>query len=1358
MKKLLIFTLLLLFSLNVGAWAPDAGRIITENGFIDYGTAFQILRTNTGATGYEWVTYAGAILDITDTQILHWDDAYDKRVDTWGDGLQYTAQTASIDYNTTNLKITATELNTIQNIHTGASPVFVDLTLTGDLNVADTSLFGGAMVVTDSITADSFIIGGDTLSSLTNLVSIEALSYSSTSFVKMTGGNTFSLDTNTYIETPVLIAPSAILFGDAGNPQGQDYDIDGTTWVTSSDGTCDQADHLEATCLEAMATAYDDTYFAIREGAGVVAGEHFPLTVQFTFTGVTTFAQVKMRCHYVGSVSHYLVVELYNGSTWDVLATMPDEDVFEVHSYEVLNPADYIDSGTVLLRGRHIQNGINSHHFLIDYLMLSTGAGGGGGGVQTAIQTPSTATGDVSATNVQAAITELASEKLALAGGTMTGAIAMGGNDITGAGDVTAEMVDASSSDSSFGATSFIGRFINTTSGSSSGTTIIVAIQGSINTAISTASGVLNLRGLDFSVQNAGDIGGLFQDISYEGLVVQSLLGAAGTTISGGASSSVVNSGATIRTTLGGIINADAINYGIRIIQADVITDGVGNITNHGLFLDITPDNPDLGSGGTMTSWALFNQNQVDIFMGPDNAITKWGTTDTDLQIYSDGTNGIIDVATALRIGNFETNYTEISSTGTIELHGSAQLGIGKTPTVALDVAGAGLFEGTLGVGTAPNPFSIIQASKTISADNVRGIFGNITNSSGASSFIGATGLNFGATIRPPFGHGTIIADNAVGLIVKPVLFGAPIASGSLTVTDVTGVKTETVLTRGAESFVRATNLRNFWATNPTLNNGATITNLYAFYDEGMTAGTNSWGFYGLSAQNYLSGKLGIGKTPSVALDVAGAIESSSTILGTQLQIDNSSIYIDTSGDDMVFTDTAVGTMTLAQIDAKADYSFGDNDFIGTGNFTTEGISTASKFSMVTYGGYSLGDEMLTNGTFTGNADDWTLTNWEYSSNTIVLDDDFVFSASQAIVDMVSPMVEGKSYRLVFTLSNWDSGEVTGWMTVNCGGETWIFTDGNGVHTYDFICTDDTDYLDFNNGLFGGAGLDCTLDDVSLKEINEGLESTAFMTADDSDNMIFKDDNTDTQTLTQLASFAELGGDDLGDTSADVLLGYDGADSALKYIVIGDGLTYTHATHTLSSSGGGVWGSITGTLSDQTDLQTELDELAAVVAGVISLKDFYTDVSTSTLDEEDLYSYTVPANTLANDGEKIEAEFSGIKDSTGTNLQELRVYFAGSVIGNSLDDSTLFEYWSVRVQIIRTGETTARSCVSIYYGVNPFSTYLYEIQGLIRVRDLGSKDWTATNILKITGESDSVNYVTTAKLGTIKWVAAGRDN
>jgi len=57
-----------------------------------------------------------------------------------------------------------------------------------------------------------------------------------------------------------------------------------------------------------------------------------------------------------------------------------------------------------------------------------------------------------------------------------------------------------------------------------------------------------------------------------------------------------------------------------------------------------------------------------------DGVKLVFGDTDTDLQIYSDGTNGVINVATALRLGSPTTDYVEIKSNGETELHGDARV------------------------------------------------------------------------------------------------------------------------------------------------------------------------------------------------------------------------------------------------------------------------------------------------------------------------------------------------------------------------------------------------------------------------------------------------------------------------------------------------------------------------------------------------------------------------------------------------------------------------------------------------------------------------------------------------------------
>jgi hypothetical protein len=143
---------------------------LTAGDNVDIGTGTLTTTKLNASTGLV-KTSAGTISYITDSS-TNWDSAYTKRVDTWtaplgfagntasitqagaaadgylsstdwntfnnkhpditwGDGLQFSAGTASVDYNTTNLKITATKLNTVQDIAVASAPEFDDVTITG---------------------------------------------------------------------------------------------------------------------------------------------------------------------------------------------------------------------------------------------------------------------------------------------------------------------------------------------------------------------------------------------------------------------------------------------------------------------------------------------------------------------------------------------------------------------------------------------------------------------------------------------------------------------------------------------------------------------------------------------------------------------------------------------------------------------------------------------------------------------------------------------------------------------------------------------------------------------------------------------------------------------------------------------------------------------------------------------------------------------------------------------------------------------------------------------------------------------------------------------------------------------------
>lgn len=142
---------------------------------------------------------------------------------TWGDGLEYSAGTAAVDYNTTNLKITATELDTIQGISTAASPTFANLTDSG-LTATRVTFAGTAGILTDSASMIFNTTNGLVLAA----GSASALKLSGTDNAA-TSGILFGTDTNLYRS-----AASTLKTDDAFTAVGDIYTAAWTDYTATS--------------------------------------------------------------------------------------------------------------------------------------------------------------------------------------------------------------------------------------------------------------------------------------------------------------------------------------------------------------------------------------------------------------------------------------------------------------------------------------------------------------------------------------------------------------------------------------------------------------------------------------------------------------------------------------------------------------------------------------------------------------------------------------------------------------------------------------------------------------------------------------------------------------------------------------------------------------------------------------------------------------------------------------------------------------------------------------------------------------------------------------------------------------------
>jgi len=151
-----------------------------------------------------------------------------------------------------------------------------------------------------------------------------------------------------------------------------------------------------------------------------------------------------------------------------------------------------------------------------------------------------------------------------------------------------------------------------------------------------------------------------------------------------------------------------------------------------------------------------------------------------------------------------------------------------------------------------------------------------------------------------------------------------------------------------------------------------------------------------------------------------------------------------------------------------------------------------------------------------------------------------------------------------------------------------------------------------------------------------------------------------------------------------------------------------------------------------------------ITSGAYSLADFYANSGNIGTSETDVYTVSVPANRLAANGDKIEAEFGGTHASVASVVLQVRVKFGSTFpYASPVFNTTAGGFWNLKVLFIRTGTTTAR-CTATWVpsgsgsGLVPYTTSI----------DLTGLDFTISNnfSLALTG---GANSDIVAKIGTV---------
>lgn len=152
-----------------------------------------------------------------------------------------------------------------------------------------------------------------------------------------------------------------------------------------------------------------------------------------------------------------------------------------------------------------------------------------------------------------------------------------------------------------------------------------------------------------------------------------------------------------------------------------------------------------------------------------------------------------------------------------------------------------------------------------------------------------------------------------------------------------------------------------------------------------------------------------------------------------------------------------------------------------------------------------------------------------------------------------------------------------------------------------------------------------------------------------------------------------------------------------------------------------------------------------------SLFDRFVSVGNVGTGEDDLYSDTIAAGQLANNGEKIEAEYGGTFVSSATATRQIRIYFGGTLI---FDTGTLTlslsSAWTGYVTIIRESSSVVRCMTS-------FATEGAALAAYTQYTRVTGLTLANTQVLKITGEAAGVGAATDdiqARMYFAEWKAA----
>ena len=145
-------------------------------------------------------------------------------------------------------------------------------------------------------------------------------------------------------------------------------------------------------------------------------------------------------------------------------------------------------------------------------------------------------------------------------------------------------------------------------------------------------------------------------------------------------------------------------------------------------------------------------------------------------------------------------------------------------------------------------------------------------------------------------------------------------------------------------------------------------------------------------------------------------------------------------------------------------------------------------------------------------------------------------------------------------------------------------------------------------------------------------------------------------------------------------------------------------------------------------------------AGTTALADYYTTQSNTSTTDTTLYTYTLPANRLNVNGDKLDISYAGSLPNTNSKT----ISFV--VAGTAFSFTSIVATGAFTIQVFITRATATTGAISVILNID-------KVLPQVKSQPFSVTGWSSTNVLALTAQGTATADVT-ARQGSIKYIPA----